>query len=93
MIEPEEHSKPDLLEMGTRWQHYVELRDLFADGIEIIKRMTIKSSADAVKRVKLEAAVELLNARLNLLSDFLTRPVAASCVASLRMTLIPFTAS
>ena len=53
MIEPEEHSKPDLLEMGTRWQHYVELRDLFADGIEIIKRMTIKSSADAVKRVKL----------------------------------------
>jgi hypothetical protein len=82
MIEPEEHSKPDLLEMGTRWQHYVELRDLFADGIEIIKRMTIKSSADAVKRVKLEAAVELLNARLNLLSDFLYNTTSGSKLRS-----------
>jgi hypothetical protein len=82
MIEHEEHSKPDLLEMGTRWQHYVELRDLFADGIEIIKRMTIKSSADAVKRVKLEAAVELLNARLNLLSDFIYNTTSGSKLRS-----------
>src|ERR1017187_7450277 len=60
----------DLMETGTRWQHYAELRELFACGIEIINRMSLKSCGDAVKLKKLEGAVELLDARLNLLSDF-----------------------
>lgn len=60
----------DLMERGTRWEHYAELRELFACGIEIIKHMHLKSSGDDIKRLKLEGAVELLDARLNLLSDF-----------------------
>ena len=63
--------KLNLLEMGTRWAHYAELRDLFTTGIEIINNMTTKSSGDQLKRVKLEGAVELLDARINLLSDFM----------------------
>src|ERR1039458_8534947 len=63
--------KLNLLETGTRWAHYAELRDLFTTGIEIINNMTTKSSGDQLKRVKLEGAVEMLDARINLLSDFL----------------------
>jgi hypothetical protein len=62
--------KLDLMEMGTRWQHYAELRELFACGIEVIKTMSFKSSGDDVMRVKLEGAVELIDIRINRLSDF-----------------------
>jgi hypothetical protein len=64
-------SKLDLMAMGTRYEHYSELRDLFAVGIEIITNMHVKTSGDAIKKTKLEGAVELLEARLNLLSDFI----------------------
>jgi hypothetical protein len=64
-------SKLDLMAMGTRYEHYSELRDLFAVGIEIITNMHVKTSGDAIKKTKLEGAVELLEARLNLLSDYI----------------------
>lgn len=62
--------KLDLMETGTRWAHYSELRELFAYGVEIIKNMHVKSSGDQEKQKKLEGAIELLDARINLLSDF-----------------------
>jgi 4-hydroxy-3-methylbut-2-en-1-yl diphosphate synthase IspG/GcpE len=65
-----EEPKMSLLEMGTRWSHYSELRELFACGVEILKNITIKSPTDRDKLKKLEGAVELLDGRINLLADF-----------------------
>jgi 4-hydroxy-3-methylbut-2-en-1-yl diphosphate synthase IspG/GcpE len=65
-----EEPRPSLLDTGTRWQHYSELRDLFATGIEILKHVHVKSAADQKKRAQLEGAVELLDARIDLLADF-----------------------
>ena len=59
-----------LLDTGTRWEHYSELRELFACGIEIIKNLHYKSTVDNAKLAKLESAVELLDARINLLADY-----------------------
>jgi hypothetical protein len=58
------------MDVGTRWEHYSELRELFSIGIEILKNVRIKSSTDQLKRAQLEGAVELIDARINLLSDF-----------------------
>ena len=61
--------KLNLLGSGTRYQHYSELRDVFAVGIEILKNLTVKSSKDNDRRVKLEYAVEMIDSRLDFLSD------------------------
>jgi len=65
-----EEPKMSLLEMGTRWSHYSELRELFACGVEILKNITIKSPTDRDKLKKLEGAVELIDGHINLLADF-----------------------
>jgi hypothetical protein len=65
-----EEPKMSLLEMGTRWSHYSELRELFACGIEILKNLSVKSPTDRDKLRKLEGAVELLDGRINLLADY-----------------------
>jgi 4-hydroxy-3-methylbut-2-en-1-yl diphosphate synthase IspG/GcpE len=59
-----------LLELGTRWEHYAEIRELFACGVEILKNLSVKSITDRDKLKKLEGAVELLDGRINLLADF-----------------------
>lgn len=59
-----------LQETGTRWEHYSELRELFACGIEILKNLSVKSPTDREKQKKLEGAVELLDGRINLLADY-----------------------
>lgn len=63
-------SKLDLLETGTRWQHYIELRDLFALGVVVLDGMSVKSTMDDLKRKKLQAAVEMIESRINILSGF-----------------------
>ena len=60
----------DLLEVGTRWAHYSELRELFSVGIEILKHLTVKYSSDQERQKKLENAVELIDGRISLLSDY-----------------------
>ena len=59
-----------LMDKGTRWDHYSELRELFSIGIEILKNVRIKSSTDQLKRAQLQGVVELIDGRINLLSDF-----------------------
>jgi uncharacterized radical SAM superfamily protein len=59
-----------LLEVGTRWAHYAELRELFACGVEILSHLTIVSGADQTKLRDLEGAVRLLDTRINLLADY-----------------------
>lgn len=66
-------SKPDLLEQGTRYDHYVELREVFASGIEVISNQIKRGRdvmQDRVLKVKLEGAVEVINKRLSYLSNY-----------------------
>ena len=59
-------------EKGTRWEHYTELRDLFSDGVEVMKnaQQSFKTPKDARMQFELEAAVSLINKRLDILSGF-----------------------
>jgi hypothetical protein len=70
MTASDEPQRLDLLDVGTRWQHYAELRELFALGIEILKHLHVKSSMDYDRQRKLEHAVEMIDGRLSLLSDY-----------------------
>jgi len=65
-------SRPSLKEVGTRYDHYMELKEIFLLGIDVIDRMSSMHRSDADKRtkVKLENAVEVINKRLNYLSNF-----------------------
>lgn len=62
--------KPNLFEQGTRWDHYNELRDLFAEGVDILERIKIKMPADRLKLVKMKYALEMIEARLNFITDY-----------------------
>lgn len=59
-------------ETGSRFQHYSELREVFADGIEIMTNMRAehRSAADVIKLAELKAAEKLIARRLELLSGY-----------------------
>jgi hypothetical protein len=58
--------------VGTRLEHYYELRDLFADGAQIIEGINPahRTKLDLEKLGKLKIAVELINLRIDLLAGF-----------------------
>lgn len=57
--------------VGTRWEHYSEIRELFAVGIAVIEGLEPSyRKSFTEKLVKLKGALELMDARLNLLSGF-----------------------
>jgi len=62
----------NLQEIGTRYDHYMELREVFMDGIDVLTRMNQSFVSDADKAVKhkLTNAVEMITRRLDNLSDF-----------------------
>jgi saccharopine dehydrogenase-like NADP-dependent oxidoreductase len=62
--------KPDLFHTGTRWEHYRELLDIFSAGVEVLKHIKVKSLSDREKEKKLQAAVEMIEGRLNYITDF-----------------------
>jgi len=70
--------KLDLMETGTRWEHYAELLDLFAEGIEVLKRGNFRTPADRSQQVRLEHAVEVISGRL----DFLAGTTAGTAYGS-----------
>jgi hypothetical protein len=59
-------------EVGTRFDHYSELREVFADGIEIMTNMRAehRSAADVIKLAELKAAEKLIAKRLEVLSGY-----------------------
>lgn len=59
-------------EVGTRLEHYYELRDLFANGVQVIEGMNAghRTKTDNEKLVKLRTAVELINTRIDLITGF-----------------------
>lgn len=62
--------KPDLFAQGTRWEHYNELRELFLEGADILSRVRIKTPFDRLRMGKLINAAEMIEARLNFITDF-----------------------
>lgn len=64
--------KKNLQEVGTRYDHYMELREVFMDGIDVITRMNpnFVSEHDKNVKVKLQNAVEMITRRIDNLSDF-----------------------
>jgi hypothetical protein len=64
--------KLDLDETGTRFQFYMELRDTFAEAvISLENSLKVEHNLTTVEHVKkLQTAVNLIEARVNFLSDF-----------------------
>jgi hypothetical protein len=58
--------------LGTRFDHYSELREVFADGIEILTNMRPehRSVADVIKLAELKAAEKLIAKRLEVLAGY-----------------------
>jgi hypothetical protein len=65
-------TKRDLQEMGTRYDHYMELKEIFMTGIEVINGMVEahRTPGDTATKKKLEGAVEVIDKQLLYLSDY-----------------------
>src|ERR1700684_3237339 len=63
---------PSLAELGSRYSHYCELRDIFADGVVVMNNALSyhKNTEDLKRRDSLQCAVNEINNRLNNLSGF-----------------------
>src|SRR5271156_6665422 len=63
---------PSLDELGTRYTHYAELRDVFADGVVVMDNALFyhKNAEDLKRRDSLQCAVNEINNRLDNLSGF-----------------------
>ena len=68
-----ESRKLDLLEMGTRIDHYDELREIFLDGVEIMKNMNpiYVATGDAERQKSLQSAADEIAKRINVLANFI----------------------
>lgn len=73
-------TKLDLQETGTRYSHYMELKEVFMLGIDVIERMQPGhlSEGDKKTKAKLEAAVEVIEKRIKYLADFDTKIYAVN---------------
>lgn len=56
--------------VGTRWEHYSELVDIFGDGLIALGKLQYQTEIDRRKIEQLKAAVELIQIRLDLLARF-----------------------
>jgi hypothetical protein len=63
---------PSLDELGSRYSHYCELRDIFADGVVVMNNALSyhKNTEDLKRRDSLQHAVNEINNRLDNLSGF-----------------------
>ena len=67
-------SKLDLMERGTRFEHYYELKEVFLLGIDVIDRMNkdYPSESDKTMRTNLKITVGMIEKRLAYLTDYST---------------------
>lgn len=63
-------SKPSLDENGTRYTHYMELKEIFMQAVVVIDGLRIKTESDLAMRVKMENAVEMIERRIAHLCDY-----------------------
>jgi hypothetical protein len=82
---------PDLMETGTRYQHYMELVDIFSTGIEIISNLpaSLITESDKKKRVELEHAVARIEARMDVLSKFQMKQAGMRTVIEFGLPKLP----
>jgi hypothetical protein len=68
-------SRVPLLEKGTRYDHYMEMKEIFLLGLDVLDRMNpaFVSANDKAMKVKLANAVELITKRIDYLSDFASK--------------------
>src|SRR5208282_4100148 len=66
--------KLDLMEKGTRYQHYYELKEVFLLGIDVIDRMNQSYVSDTDKKMKadLTTTVGMIEKRLAYLVSYST---------------------
>ncbi len=69
MIESSKPEMLDLMETGTRYEHYQELKEIFMRGIEEIARLTWKAPDDLATSDEMKIAVKLIQKRLDFLSN------------------------
>ena len=76
-------SKLDLLETGTRYSHYMELKEVFLLGIDVIDRMNPNylSESDKDTRRKLIISVDMIERRIAYLSNYSTKASGYSDLA------------
>jgi predicted DNA-binding protein len=76
-------AKLDLQELGTRYDHYMEMKEAFMLGIDVLDRMRpgYVSEADKALKAKLVTTVEVINKRLDYLSDFADKTGTYSALA------------
>lgn len=67
---PMEPTKVDLMEQGTRYNHYMELKEWALTGLDVIERSRLANDGDKRMKVKLEAFVEVLDRRMRYLADY-----------------------
>jgi hypothetical protein len=62
----------DLNETGTRMDHYLELRELFLDGVTILKNLnpTYRTDADEARITRLQNAADEIWKRFSHLSNY-----------------------
>ena len=62
----------DLLEMGTRLDHYDELREVFMIGVELLKGLNplYRSEVDISKQTRLQNAADEIAGRIDMLAKF-----------------------
>lgn len=67
-------SKLNLLEIGTRYSHYMELKEVFLLGIDVIDRMNQSYVSDTDKKMKADLAttVGMIEKRLAYLVSYST---------------------
>ncbi len=67
-------SKLNLLERGTRYDHYMELKEVFLLGLDVIDRMNQKylTESDKLMRTNLKTTVEMIERRLAYLANYST---------------------
>ena len=61
-----------LLEVGTRYQHLADLRDLWAEGLEKLSHMrpNYRTKSDATLMANLEIAISFINRQLENLAEY-----------------------
>ena len=71
-MEPTFDAKLDLNETVTRYDHYMELKEVFMTALDIIERRApnLQTDGDKKMKAKLEPTIELIDRRIRFLADY-----------------------
>jgi len=72
------YTAKQLEDIGTRYDHLIDLIELCADGVEVLQGYTYNTPMDSAKRAKLQNTIEITRNILDSMSgydqyDYLTR--------------------